>query len=103
MAVETNTERAVFVATGDFAQTATYTPFGGSSSSISGIFDAPDGLVDLGGRVGITSDNPVFNCRTSDVASAAEGDALVTGGVNYTIRDVIDDGTGMTTLMLEVD
>ena len=30
-------------------------------------------------------------------------DALVTGSVNYTIRDVIDDGTGMTTLMLEAD
>ena len=26
-----------------------------------------------------------------------------TGSVNYTIRDVIDDGTGMTTLMFESD
>ena len=103
MAVEGDTERAVFLATGDVAQTATYTPSGGSGASISGIFDAPDGLVDLGGRVGVTSDDPSFHCRTSDVSSAAEGDALVTGGVNYTIRDVIDDGTGMTTLMLEVD
>jgi len=32
-----------------------------------------------------------------------KGDALVTGSVNYNIRDVIDDGTGMTTLMLEAD
>ena len=46
---------------------------------------------------------PQFVCRTSDVSSATEGDALVTGSVNYTIRDVIDDGTGMTTLMLEAD
>ena len=30
-------------------------------------------------------------------------EALVTGSTNYTIRDVIDDGTGMTTLMLETD
>ena len=42
-------------------------------------------------------------CRTSDVSSAVEGDALVTGSVNYTIRDVIDDGTGLKTLMLEAD
>lgn len=103
MAVEGDTERAVFLDQSDFAQAATYTPSGGSGSSISGIFDAADGLVDLGGRVGVTSDDPQFHCRTSDVASAAEGDALVTGGVNYTIRDVIDDGTGMTTLMLEAD
>ena len=37
------------------------------------------------------------------VSSAIEGNALVTGSVNYTVRDVIDDGTGMTRLMLEVD
>ena len=59
--------------------------------------------VDLGGRVGVTANDPQFVCRTSDVSSAPEGDALVTGSVNYTIRDVIDDGTGMTTLMLEAD
>ena len=77
--------------------------FGPTGSSINGIFDNGDGLVDLGGRVGVTSGDPQFVCRTSDVSSAAEGDALVTGSVNYTIRDVIDDGTGMTTLMLETD
>ena len=58
MAVEGDTERAVFLSTDDFGQSATYTPSGGSGSSISGIFDAADGLVDLGGRVGITSDSP---------------------------------------------
>ena len=45
-----------------------------------------DGLVNLGGRVGVTS-----------------GDPLVTGSANYTIRDVIDDGTGMARLMLEIN
>ena len=62
-----------------------------------------DGLVGLGGRVGVTASDPSFVCRTSDVSSAAEGDALVTGSTNSTIRDVIDDGTSMTTLMLEAD
>ena len=47
--------------------------------------------------------DPQFVCRTSDVSSATEGYALVTGSVNYTVRDVIDDDTGMTTLMLETD
>ena len=37
------------------------------------------------------------------VASSRRSDALVTGSRNYTIRDGIDDGTGMTTLMLEAD
>jgi hypothetical protein len=103
MAIEGNSERAVFLSTEDFGQSATYTPNGGSTSTISGIFDASDGLVDLGGRVGITSGDPVFHCRTSDVPSAAEGDALVTGSITYTVRDVIDDSTGMTSLMLETN
>ena len=103
MAIESDTERTVFLATSDFAQAATYTPSGGSGASINGVFDNGDGLVDLGGRVGVTSGDPQFVCCTSDVFSAAEGDALVTGSVNYTIRDVIDDGTGMTTLRLEPD
>ena len=103
MAVEGNTERAVFLSTSDFGQTATYTPSGGSASTINGIFDNGDGFVDFGGSVGVTSDNPQFACRTSDVSSASEGDALVTGSVNYTVREILDDGTGMTILMLEAD
>ena len=62
-----------------------------------------DSLVDLGGRIGITNADPNFVCCACDVSSAVEGDALVTGSINYLIRDVIDDGTGMTTPMLEVD
>ena len=103
MGVESDTERAVLFSTSDFGQVATYTPSGGSGSSINGIFDNGYGLVDLGGRVGVTTGDPSFVCRTSDVSSAVEGDALVMGSTNYTIRDVIDDGTGMTTLMLEAD
>jgi len=44
---------------------------------------------------------PRFLCRTSDVSSATEGDAITILGVAYTIRIVQDDGTGMTTLVLE--
>ena len=57
-------------------------------------------LYSHGDSVGVTSAEPSFHCHTSDVSSAAEGDALVTGGSNYTIREVIDDGTGMTTIIL---
>ena len=85
MAVEADTERAVFLATSDFAQAATYTPSGRSGSSVNGVFDNGDGLIDLGGHVGVTSGDLQFVCRTSDVSSAAEGDALVAGSVNYTI------------------
>ena len=51
--------------------------------------------------MGVTACKRGFHCRTSHVSSAVEGDALVIGSTNYTVRDVIDDDTGMTTLMLE--
>ena len=51
--------------------------------------------------MGVTACNTGTHCRTSHVSGSAEGDALVTGSTNYTVRDVIDDDTGMTTLMLE--
>ena len=38
-----------------------------------------------------------------DNAVTAVTGLSTTGSVNYTIRDVIDDGTGMITLMLEAD
>ena len=37
------------------------------------------------------------------VRQSIEGDALVTGSTNYTVLDVIGDGTGMIALMLEDD
>lgn len=92
----------VFFQDEDFASSATYTPDGGSASTISGIFD--DEYVEVDGQnVGIASNMPVFQCKTSDVISASDGDALVVNAVNYTIRVVKHDGTGMTILMLEKD
>ena len=103
MAVESATDRAIFVNVDDFGVAATYTPSGGASSTVNGIFDNDFIEVDAGGGVGVALQQPRFHCRTADVSSASEGDALVVSGVNYTIRIVQDDGTGMTMLILEKD
>jgi|TARA_Y100001963_G_C6522724_1_gene327357 hypothetical protein len=102
MAIEGDTERAIFFSTSDFGDAGTYTPSGGSSSTVNGIFDKDYALADLGGSVGIGSNDPRFVCRTADVSSAAQGDALVVRSTTYTVRSVEDDGTGITTLVLEV-
>lgn len=101
MAVETADDRAVFVNVDDFGVAATYTPSGGAASTINGIFDNDFIEADAGGGVTFALQQPRFHCRTADVSAAAEGDALVVSGVNYTIRIVQDDGTGMTMLVLE--
>jgi hypothetical protein len=103
MAVESATDRAIFVGVDDFGTAATYTPSGGASSTVNGIFDNDFIEVDAGGGVGVALQQPRFHCRTADVSSASEGDALVVSGVNYTIRIVQDDGTGMTMMVLEKD
>jgi hypothetical protein len=96
MAVETADDRAIFVSVNDFGVAATY-----NGGIILGIFDNDFIEADAGGGVTFALQQPRFHCRTADVSSAAEGDALVVGGVNYTIRVVQDDGTGMTMLVLE--
>ena len=103
MAVETATELEIFFSADDFGVTATYTPLGGSSSSVKGIYDHEFYEAEAGGTVGVAIEQPIFTCRTSDVVNAAEGDALVINSVNYTIRVVHDDGTGVTVLALEED
>ncbi len=101
MAVEGDTERAIFFSSDDFGSAATYTPSGGSASTINGIFDKDYALAAIGDGVGVGSNDPRFICRTSDVSSAANGDAIVVNSVTYTVRNVEDDGTGITTLELE--
>jgi len=101
MAVETATERAIFFSADDFGTTATYTPSGGSPTSVKGIFDKDYIAVDSGGSVPIALEQPRFLCATSDVSAAAEDDAITIQGTAYLIKVVENDGTGVTILVLE--
>ena len=96
MAVETADDRAIFIGVDDFGVAATY-----SGGTINGIFDNDFVEVDAGGGVGFALQQPRFGCRTADVSTAAEGDTITINAVDYTMRIVQDDGTGMTTLVLE--
>ena len=61
-----------------------------------------DGLgVEAGGGVPMAVRQPRFLCRTADVASAADGDAITINSTAYTIRMADEDGTGMSQLILE--
>jgi len=101
MAVETATELAIYFDADDFGVAASYTPQGGSATTINGIFDNEVFEVEAGGEVAVAMEQPRFACRTSDVSSAAEGDAININSQNYTIRVVQNDGTGVTVLVLE--
>jgi hypothetical protein len=102
MAVESADDRSYFVAVDDFGVAATYTPAGGSASTVNGVFDNDFVEVDTGGSVTFAQQQATFMCRTADVSSAAEGDAITISGENYIVRIVQPDGTGMTNLILEL-
>jgi len=49
----------------------------------------------------VTIPQPKFLCRTVDIPNAAEGDAIKVASTAYTVRIVLTDGLGMTTLLME--
>ena len=98
MAVESAADRAIFFDVDDFGTAATF-----AGGTVNGIFDNDFIEVETGAGVGVALQQPRFICRTADVSSAAEGNAITIGGTAYTIRIVQPDGTGMTTLILELD
>lgn len=101
MGVESASDLAVFFEISDFGDAAIYTAAGKAGLTVKGIFDAPQASRTVTDMMEVTIPAPQFMCRTVDVPSAAEGDTLMVRGVNYTVRAVLTDGTGITTLMLE--
>lgn len=101
MAVESAADLAIFFGIDDFGDAATYTPLVGAAVTVNGIFDNPQASRTVTENMDITAPSPQFVCRTSDLPSVAEGDAIAIRSVNYTIRAVLTDGTGVTTLMME--
>lgn len=101
MAIETDDTQAFFFTVNDFGTSATFTPSGGSASTIVGIFDNPYLGADAGGMVEFSATSPTFTARDVDFPGVAHGDELVIGATTYLIREVMPDGTGITTVMLE--
>lgn len=86
----------------EFASSVTYRRKSAlSESTIVGIFDNETVPVEAGGFVSVHQEQPRFTCRTLDVPSIAEEDQLIVGGVSYTVRAWIHDGTGVTVIQLE--
>ena len=100
MTVESDTERAIFFDSDDFASSATFTDVSaGTSSTIKGIFDK-ESVEQAIGEAGIIEEVPVFTCKTSDVSDATFDDTLVIDSVTYYIKELLPDGTGVTRITL---
>jgi hypothetical protein len=99
MAIEETTERDIFFNSDEFADTITIT-IGGTQTSIKGIFDNEMTTIDVGDNAGLTANQPKITVKTSDVTNADFGDPVVINSVNYTVNNVLKDGTGITEIFL---
>lgn len=98
MAVESDNDRLSFLALEEFGVSATITS-NSSTREVQGIFDNGHYQIDNGYSV-VTTTEPQFLCRDIDIVGVAQGDAVVVSGINWSIVDLMPDGTGMTLLRL---
>lgn len=52
--------------------------------------------------LGISTNQPAAVCKSADVAACTQGTPITINGTAYTVREVKPDGTGLTTLLLEL-
>lgn len=100
MPLETSSDLDAFFDTDTHGVSVSYTPSGGSSSSINGILNNEYQLVDAG-EVGVEAQVPVLTVKTSDVSAVAHGDTFVISSTTYKAVNIRPDGTGITEIMLE--
>jgi len=100
MTLETASDLASFFDTDTHGTAITYTPSGGSGTSINVIFNNEYQLVDEG-DVGVSATLPVITCRTSDVSSVAIDDTFLIGSTTYKAQIIRPDGTGVTEIQLQ--
>ena len=105
MTVESASDLSDFFLTDDFGIAATYTPDGGSASTINVLFDNPFNSVPLDGERDVESNTPTALAVSSDVSSVAHGDVIVINSITYHIVGVQKDSgsgyQGTTLLVLE--
>jgi hypothetical protein len=86
-----------FFDTNDFAITVNFTT--PALGTVKGIWDAETYEVPVG-EATIHKPQPVFTCATGEISGVGEGSLLTKEGQNYKVIDRIDDGTGVSQLML---
>jgi hypothetical protein len=92
-------EISEFFDAGDHATAVTFTPSGGSATTVNAIFQN-EYLGIEGGTVDVEGSSPVVFVRSSDVTGVAHSDAFTIDGTGYSVVGIQPDGTGVTQLIL---
>lgn len=87
---------SVFFDTDDFAVSCTYTPSGGSASTINVIFDKQFPAQN-GNEITFT---PAARVKTSDITGIDKNDTMVIDGTTYYVFEPGPDDNGIRTILL---
>lgn len=100
--IEDDADRAAFLDTSNFGVLVVYTLQGGAPVSFSGLLSNASSAVDgLAGPSTILTEAGL-TVRAADVpVGAGAGDTVVIGAVNYSVRAVMPEGTGLAHIVLE--
>ena len=88
MAVETASDVAQYFDTDTFGVAATYTPDGGSGSTVNVILNRQFVEVEAGGTVGVESQAPVITVAVASAPNLAQNDTFVISSTTYTVVGV---------------
>ncbi len=83
----------------DFGVTVNVTSGVGAPFTFTGIYDNGYAGIALG-EVEMEGTDPQVQCKSADIASMANGDALTVNSINYTVNNIRPDGTGWTFIEL---
>jgi len=95
MTVETSLERTTLLS--DFGVDIDI-----GTKVIKGIFDSPHNPLTVGAEMQFSVQETFILVQTSDVSGVGYGSTLTIDSKSYVVTDVQPDGTGMSTLMLEL-
>ncbi len=91
-----------FLQTDDFAEDVVYTKFGGAPVTIRAMYDAESTEVDP--ETGdIRTSNPLVHVATKDVEGSSNRDTFTISGQVFRVREVMPDGSGLSTVVLTKD
>ena len=89
-----------FIDTNIFAHAATYTPSGGSATTVNGIFDNEFYSSDIAEN-GVEGTQPRLTCASADIAGVSSGATFVISGTTYDFVREEPDGTGVSLVILK--
>lgn len=104
MSIPLDSDLSLMIGVEDFGVAATLTPVGSSATTLKGFFDRALEEQETDGALPIIMRTPMFTCRSTDIvahAATMDGALIVINSVSYFVREVTDDGTGVSELRLE--